>query len=124
MHRTFFIKGHIEILAGDVSRLSGSGSTRQYTVQIHITCHVAIQKIEHLFYIRDAGFSMADFKCIRPRVIREDSIHRQDDFAVDFVGFIRFPAVKVMNIFRCLRVPAMLDRKTLEQFEDGILDAL
>lgn len=67
---------------------------------------------------------MADFKCIRPRVIREDSIHRQDDFAVDFVGFIRFPAVKVMNIFRCLRVPAMLDRKTLEQFEDGILDAL
>lgn len=52
------------------------------------------------------------------------SIHRQDDFAVDFVGFIRFPAVKVMNIFRCLRVPAMLDRKTLEQFEDGILDAL
>ena len=25
MHRTFFIKGHIEILAGDVSRLSGSG---------------------------------------------------------------------------------------------------
>lgn len=29
-----------------------------------------------------------------------------------------------LNIFRCLRVPAMLDRKTLEQFEDGILDAL
>ena len=59
-----------------------------------------------------------------PSQAQAKRIHRQDDFAVDFVGFIRFPAVKVMNIFRCLRVPAMLDRKTLEQFEDGILDAL
>lgn len=121
----FFVESHIEELAVDVLRLSDGVGGVQNRIKVNVCRGMSIQEIKAPLNVCQVivGISYPE-RINAPSPVRENTIGWDNHFRVNFVSLIVGPAVVVVDIVLTLRIPTVLSRQLLKEFQYGILHAL